>query len=494
MTMGISLYTTRVVLKSLGEVDYGIYNLVAGMIVMLSFLNTALATSTQRFLSFNQGVGSFTKLNKIFTNSTFLHIVIAFVVVMALELLGFFLFDGFLNIPSDRIESAKLVFHFMGLTVFFTMITVPFTGLLISHENMIWVAVVNVIEVVLKLFIAIVISFSNIDKLELYGGLMASVFVVSFFLYAFFCLRKYPESTFRHGLQIDKKILIELSGFAGWNLFGALCSIARNEGNGLILNIFYGTVINASYGIANQVNSQLLFFSRTMLRAINPQIMRNEGAGNRERVVKLSMVTCRVGFFLLSFFSIPVIFNMKEILQIWLGNVPEFTEVFCTLILLSSIINQLTIGIQSAILAKGELKFYHIFVGSILLLNLPVSYFVLFNFELPPYSILYFYLFVEIIATIIRIEIGMRLLEFNFIFYWDNVLSNVLYSTIIFGLFVAVIYCFPLSINLFVKLILMFLIYLIVIYSFGIKKDEKIYLNRFVSDMILKLRQSYASK
>lgn len=402
VTMGITLYSTRLVLDGLGTADYGIFNLIAGVIAMLSFLNSAMATSTQRYLSFHQGKRDIDMQKKVFKNSLFMHICLGIGIVILLEGLGLLLFDGLLNIPGNRVSSAKVIYHFMSLTVFFTIIAVPFNGSLVAHENMVWVALVNITETVLKLLIAILLGSVSGDRLITYGFLMALITVVSFGMYATFCFKKYSECTISKAVPFDRPLMKELTSFAGWNLFGSLCSLGRTQGLAVLLNIFFGTVVNAAYGIANQVASQLSFFSETLLRAINPQIMKSEGASDRERVLKLSMIASKFSFFLLAIFAIPCIFEMKEILGLWLKVVPAYTVVFCSLILACMLVKQLTIGVQSALQATGEIKVYQIVVGTTLLMNLPIAWLLL-TLHLPAYSVLISYMFIEVLSCTLRL-------------------------------------------------------------------------------------------
>lgn len=421
ITMGITLYSTRLILNALGSTDYGIFNLLAGIIVMLSFLNTAMATSTQRYLSYHQGRNDVAMQKRIFTNSLMLHILIGVVIVIGLEIAALFLFDGFLNIPDNRIDSAKTIFHFMSLTVFFTIIAVPFNGSLVAHENMFWVAFVNIVETLLKLVIALLLYIIVSDKLIVYGILTASITVISFFLYAFYCFRKYPECTLVGLTKVNRTMMSELGSFAGWNLFGSLCSLGRTQGFAILLNLFFGTVVNAAYGIANQVGAQLLFFSTTMLRALNPQIMKSEGSGDRKRMLRLSMIASKFGFFLVAIFSIPCIFEMETILKFWLNNVPEYTVTFCRLILIGALINQLTIGLQSAMQATGNIRFYQIVVGGVILFNLPVGY-TLLKLGYPAYSVLISYVVIEFSACVFRLIICRRNTGLRISDYMRNVI------------------------------------------------------------------------
>ncbi|TCK84940.1 MATE family efflux transporter [Albibacterium bauzanense] len=489
ITMGITLYSTRLVLNTLGSTDYGIFNLLAGIITMLSFLNTAMATSTQRYLSFYQGTDNISMQKRIFTNSFFLHIIIGGVIVLILEILGLFLFDGVLNIPQNRIEQAKIIYHFMSLTVFFTIITVPFTGTLIANENMLWIAIVNILETLLKLIIAISLYYVTFDKLVFYGFFTAGISIISFFLFSVYCFRRYKECTFKRVFNVDKTLIKELSFFASWNLFGTFCGLGRNQGLGILMNLFYGVIINTSYGIANQVSGQLKFFSATLLQAINPQIMKSEGADDRERMLRLSMIGSKFSFFLLALFAIPCIFEMEQILQLWLKNVPEYAVVFCDLILIATLVNQLTIGLQSAFQATGKVKVYQAIVGTILLFNLPFSY-ILLKQGFPVYSVLICYIVLEAIACMVRVVLLKIIAGLSIKEYMERVLGMtiipVLLSIVVCAIFK---YKVELPFRFLFTGIVSAITFITAIYTVGLYKDEKNMLMQIFNYALNKFRK-----
>jgi len=490
LTTGITLYTTRVVLNALGSTDYGLFNLVAGIVLMLSFLNTTMAASTQRFLSFHQGTGNMDMQRKVFSNSMLLHIAIGVLIVLGLEVAGLFLFNGTLNIPADRLVATKFIYHFMALTVFFNVVVVPFNGALIAHENMLWVALVNLIETLLKLGIALLLSTVTSDKLMVYGALTALVSVVSFVLYAVYCLKKYEDCSLA-GIksQKDARLLKELGTFAGWNMFGTLCALGRTQGLAVLLNVFLGAVINAAYGIANQVASQLNFFSATLLRALNPQIMKSEGAHDRPRMLRLSMMASKFGFFLLAIIAIPICFEMDTILSLWLKQVPPNTVVFCQLILIATLINQLTIGLQSAAQAIGKIKYYQMVVGSVLLLNLPIAY-VLLKLHYPVYFVVISYALVELIACGLRLLFLRHLGGLSIRLYLSRVILKEILPTVIAvvtAFFLRTIihyeYRFLLSVPI------NGLVFGVNIYLFGLCADEK----KLIHDFLSKLKHKVVS-
>jgi O-antigen/teichoic acid export membrane protein len=484
LTVGISLYSTRLILNALGATDFGIFQLVAGVIAMLSFLNNAMATSTQRFLSFYQGENDMVMQKKVFTNSLQIHIIIGLILVLVLELLGFFLFDGFLNIPLDKISVAKAIYHLMSATVFFTVLSVPFMGTLIAHENLLWVSIVSIIETLLKLGIALLLLTLLNNKLLIYGLLTECICLLSLILYAGFCFKKYSECTLDGLFIIDKVQMKQLSSFAGWNLFGALCSLGRTQGLAILLNIFLGTVVNAAYGIANQVSSQMAFFSSSLLRALNPQIMKSEGAGDRDRMLRLSMMACKFCFFLLAIVSIPCIFEMESILKIWLKNVPEHTLIFCRLILLGILINQLTIGLQSAIQATGKIKMYQTVVGTIILLNLPIAYFLL-KYNYPVHYVLLSYCSIELIACVARLYFLKIVAELSPRLYFKRVFISLIIPVLVSIITCIIVYNYISSSYRVIYTIFYSSIFFIVsIYIGGLCKDEK----EIIKNILIKIK------
>jgi len=490
LTVGITLYTTRLVLSALGDVDYGIFNLIAGIILMLSFLNNAMATATQRFLSFYQGKNDLVMQKKVFINSLLIHLFIAIFLVIVLEIVGLFFFHGLLNIPLNRLNAASAVYHFMSGTVFFTVLAVPFNGSLIAHENMLWVAVVNIVESLLKLGVAVLLFQVAGDKLISYGLLTALISVATFLLYAGYCFFKYEECKITSPISIDKAMAKDLTSFAGWNLFGALCGIGKTQGLAVLLNVFFGTVVNAAYGISNQVSGQLNFFSGTMLRAINPQIMKSEGDNDRPRMIRLSLVASKFGFLLLAIFAIPCIFEMHAILQFWLKNVPEYAVPFCCLILVAFMVNQITVGLDSAAQATGKIKNYMLLVGSTKLMIIPVAYLLL-KLDFSIYSVFYSYIILEGLGGICRVYILNKLVDLSVKEYLTKVLMPLVLPLVItICVDYGIVY---LSDSVYRPLFLLpisFFVMAICVYFVGLVDYEKNMINKMVS----KITSKFSSK
>ncbi|RZJ99872.1 MAG: hypothetical protein EOO43_25640, partial [Flavobacterium sp.] len=322
ITIFIALFSTRIVLKSLGTEDFGIFNLLAGVIAMLSFLNGAMTITTQRYLSFYLGKGESQKNAEVFKTSITLHLVIGIVIVILLEVLGFFVFDGWLNISSVKIPEAKAVYHFMVISTFFTINAVPYDAAITANEDLLFDSIIGIFEAILKLVIAFYLLYTDYSKLIIYGGLTAGLTVLIRVIKTVWCSIKYPESRFGVKFTYNLKLLKEMAAYASWNLFGALCYVASSQGTAIILNKFFGVKINASYAVANQVNSQTQSFSVMMVRAFNPQIVKSEGSGDRSRMIRLAVQSSKFSVFLLLIMVIPMIAEMPFILRMWLTNVP----------------------------------------------------------------------------------------------------------------------------------------------------------------------------
>jgi O-antigen/teichoic acid export membrane protein len=476
LTVGFSLYTTRLILDALGNVDFGIFNLIAGVIALLGFLNEAMATSTQRYLSLYQGKNDLPMQRIVFTQSLQLHFKIGGLIIIALLIAGNWLFNGFLVIPDSRLEAAKLAYYMMIFSVSTTILIVPFTGSLIAHENMVLVAAIGTLEIFLKLGLALALFWVKSDKLVAYSIGIAAINFISLFVYVSYCFRKYPECTLIGIFAKNKKLSKELSSFAGWNLFGALCGVGRTQGTAVIFNIFLGAVVNTSYAIANQVSAQMSFFSVSLLRAINPQIMKSEGLGDRERMLKLSMAASKYGFFLFAIFAIPCIFEMEAILGFWLKEVPVNAVAFCQLSLVTVMCNQITIGLQSAFQAIGQIKIYQLVVGSLILSGIPLSYAFL-HFGFSAVNVLFIWILIELVACTLRIYLINRIAGPLIQQFLRKVLAKEIVPVL-----VSVIICIVISVSLsfdyrfLVTITTSCFAFLLSIYFFGSTTEEKVIL------------------
>jgi len=384
VTMFISLYTTRLILNSLGVTDFGIYNVVVGAIAMLTFLNAAMTSATQRFMSFYEGKGDKEKQKIIFNISFVIHIVIAISVGVLLELFSFFLFNGILRIPQSRIDTAKIIYQFMIVSTMFTIMTVPYDAVVNAHENMFYYSIVGILEAVLKLGVAFVVVYTLADKLIIYGLLMASITLTVLIVMRIYCHHNYVECYISPRKYFDKKLMKEMVSFAGWNFLSTSSMMIANYGLGIVVNSFFGVVLNSALGIAQQLDAQLKSFSNTMLKALNPIIDKNEGNGNREMMLHYTMIGSKFSFFLFAFFAIPVFIEMPTILRLWLKNIPDWTVLFCRLQLIASLIGQIGVTLPSALGAQGNIKGFSK-VTSLLYFSSIITTFLFLKFGLEPY-------------------------------------------------------------------------------------------------------------
>lgn len=374
ITMFVSLYTTRLILNSLGASDFGIYNIVGGVISMLGFLNAAMAASTQRFMNYAEGEGNNEKKVVIFNVSIVLHVLVAAIVGVMLLIAGVLFFNGILNIPDARIFAAKIVYASLIISTMVTILTVPYDAVLNSHENMKYYSIVGVFESLLKLTVAFACVYTSEDKLIVYGLLMAAIPFVSLFIMAIYCHKNYNECCYRIRKKWDKKIAKDMTGFAGWGFLGSTSSLLCMQGVSILLNMFGGVIANAAHGIANQLAGQLMVFSNNMLKALNPVLVKSRGAGETEKMIEAAATGNKLSFIIYTFFAIPFIVECPFILSVWLKNVPEYAILFVRLVLIRQMVSQLMVTLETCINATGQIRNFTITTIFIWLVPLFIGY------------------------------------------------------------------------------------------------------------------------
>lgn len=373
LIMLVTLYTSRVVLSELGIKDYGIYNVVGGVVMMFSFLNNCMTSSTQRFITFELGKGDIQKLKDVFAASLNIHIMIALTVVVVAETIGLWFVNEKLVIPLDRITAANWVYQFSILAFCVNIIQVPYNAILIAYEKMNVYAYISILEAFLKLGIAYLLVVLSSDKLIVYGILVFFVQLIVSLIYQIYCKRKYNESKFR--LFWNKSLYTQMAGFAGWNLFGSIAWLGRDQGVNIVLNLFYGPSINAARSIASQVSNAVMGFISNFQIALNPQITKNYANGNIQEMEKLSYLGLKFSFLLLFFMTLPLCLNIDYILHLWLVSVPEYAAIFIVLIMIDSLIGVLFgVPLMTSLSATGNIRSYQITVSCIILCVLPIGY------------------------------------------------------------------------------------------------------------------------
>lgn len=381
--MFVMLYITRVVLRTLGAEDFGIYNVVGGAISMLGFLNASMANTVQRFLNNAQGLNDMERQKKIFNCGVVFHIIISIIIVIALFVAYFFLFDGILNISEDRIPAAKIIYACLITNSFFNIITVPYDASINAHEDMLTYAVIGIIDIFLKLGIAIIIARTSSDKLILYGILMMIVPIATYLMMKIWCVINYEECKISLKRYFDKSISKEMLAFAGWSFVGTSSNVVGNHGNSIVLNHFFGTTLNTVAGIANQFQGMLIVLSNGMLRSLNPIIYKT-GSNETNKMMEYSYKGCKFSFILLSFLAFPIIVETPYVLKLWLGNVPEWTVLFVRLQLLRCLLEQMTTTFDRSLAAVGKIMEYNLF-SMVFNLSPILLLFIAYSMGLPPY-------------------------------------------------------------------------------------------------------------
>ena len=484
ITVFISLYSTRLILNALGVVDYGIFNLVGGVISMLTFLDNAMAAATQRFMSFAQGEGNSEKQKNIFNVSVVLHFVIGLLVVLLFEGVGYLLLNGLLKIDPSRLFAAKAIYHFMVISTFFTIISVPYDAVINAHENMLLVAIIGVFEALMKLGIAFYIIYSANDKLIFYGLLMASLSILLMVIQRIYCHFKYQEVVINLNKYFDKKLLSEMSGFAGWSFLGSSSSMIANYGQGIVINMFFGTAVNASQGIASQISGQLSAFAGTMLKALNPIIAKSEGSGNRQLMLKASFFGIKIGFVLLIFFYIPMLIELQYIFKLWLRNVPDYAIIFCRLLLIRDLIGQLFSTLPSTIAAVGNIKEFQIYSSLLTFIPIIVSY-VLFQFNYLPVTLYIVYIIYSILLLLLTLYFAKTNTNLSISFYLREVVfkSSIVFITSFSLSFIITLVIHQKPMQLILVILVSFFTTLIMTWFIEFSKIEKTNIKNRISEI-----------
>lgn len=476
ITLGLSLYTTRLVLQALGAYDFGVFNLVAGTIAMFTFLNNSMTTTTQRFMSFAHGQKDELRQRQVFSVSVVLHIVIALLVFAILEAVGLVLFNSFFNIKSDRLYASMLVYQFAIATTFISIVTVPYDAVINARENMIVFAVIGIIDAVLKLVIVIIVSNAGVDKLVIYAELMAMLTIILLLFRIVLCYSRYEECVFNIKIYFDKLVFKELISFAVWTIFSCSSSMFTYYGQGLVINMFFGASVNAAHGIVNQVSSQLSMLATTMLKAVNPLIAKSAGAGDHVLMLKTVLTGGKVGFFLLVLFYVPVLIEMPYLFEIWLKQVPEYTIIFCRLLLINRLIDQLYSTLMSSISAAGDIKRFEITYGLINITPIPVI-FLLFSYGYQPYFMYFILIFYSVILFFVVVFFACKLcfLDLNLYFYLSNVVFRCIFvfsASLGFG-FLSLYFVNTQLIELVFVIIFSAIAFLISVWTVGFSDEER---------------------
>ena len=427
-TMGVSLFTSRVILQILGVEDYGVYSVVGGIITMFSFINGGMVSATQRFLTFEIGKGDLLQLKNVFSTSLQIHALIALIIVLLGETVGLWFLYEKLVIPADRMTAAFWVYQCSIIACVVNIMSVPYNADIIAHEKMSAFAYISILEVILKLVIVYALYIVTWDKLILYAFLILCVQLIIRFVYARYCSKHFEESHYHH--QIDKSLFKEMFSFAGWSFWGNLANVLYTQGINIMLNVFFGPIVNAARGIAVQVQSAVHGFVGNFQMALNPQITKNYAVGQLSQMHCLMFRSARFSFFLLYLLALPILLETDYILTIWLKTPPPEAFIFTKWMIVISLHSTIASPCVIANQATGKVKVYQMVVGGILLTILPISYFML-RLGAPAYSVFIVHFCVEGVAQVARMYMLRKLINLPIRSYLRDIYMPVIMVVVI---------------------------------------------------------------
>ena len=486
LIMVVSLYTSRIILNELGVEDFGIYNLVAGVVILFSFLSNAMITATQRYLSIAIGKKDEKYIQAVFSTSLLSHFFLIFFIFLAAETIGLWLINAKLEIPADRMSATNFVYQLAILTTCVNIIRIPYNASIIANERMSFFAYVSIVETFLKLAVVWALAITPGDKLVIYSFLLLLVAIVIDIAYWYYCQRFLLANKFY--LKTNKKLFVELTSFSVWNLFGGLADIGYKQGTNIILNLFWGVSINAVLGITNQIRNALVPFIGNLQLAVNPQMVKSYALGDYEYFKILVYRIYKYSYFLMLIIVFPIIFNIDLILELWLKNPPEHTAIFAILTSVYCLVDSLTGPLWAAMQAGGKIKRFQIVTGICLLLNLPVSYLFLMYGYAPSVVLI-----IQIVIT--GFTVGVRVL---FVKYYLQFSIRNYVREVIFPIVFVTALSLPIALYIYAETggyyrLLLFILFVpmmcYIIYVCGTCKSEKEMVMRSIRTKFLKRKQ-----
>lgn len=477
MVLLISLYVSRVVLKVLGEDDYGIYNVVGGVVVMFSFLSRTLASASQRYFAFELGRGDHEKLNRIFNINLLLFCIVIGIIIILAETVGLWFLHHKMTIPAERMYAANWIYQFSILSFCTNLIAIPYQAVIIAREKMHFYAFVGIMEALLNLTFALLLYFLewNIDRLIVYGALMLLVHIITNGGYVIVSRKHFEETKIKY--YWEKEQVKEIISYSGWNLFGAIANVIRSQGINLLINVFFNPAINAARGLSYQINNALNQFASNFYMAVRPQVTKYYAQGDTSSSFSLVFSSSKFCFFLLLLGAIPVLTFPHEVLDIWLVNVPQYTELFVVLVIIIGLIDSISNPLMTLAQATGNIKLYQAVIGGIIILNLPISWLFLgrgFNAE----ATMYVAICIAVISLFARLTILKKIVGFPIGRFCSNVLVRMLIVAIIsitlsYGLRVISYNPDKGITNVLISLLLSFTVTLVAILFVGFNRHER---------------------
>jgi O-antigen/teichoic acid export membrane protein len=470
LTLGVSLYTIRVVLDVLGVEDYGIYNVVGGIVMFFSFLKGSMASATQRFFSYAIGESNADKLNKIFSVNLIIYLLIAILSILLLEIVGFWFVKYQLNVPAERLSAAITIYHLSVVSFFFTILSTPFNSAILAHEDMHVYAYLSIVEAIMKLVIVFLLVYLGGDKLILYGELMLATSIIVCFLYGWISIKRYKECQLSK-FYWDKNLFKEIVGFTGWTLFGQFTTASRNQAVVVLLNQFFNPVVVAATSIAKNIATQIQLFSNNFNSSLYPPIIKSYAIKDLKNMYLLIYNGSKITFFLMWIFALPFLLEMETILGLWLKEVPPGALLFTRLALIEVLINTISMPLQTAARAPGRMKSYELILGTIQIGIFLISWYLL-TLGSPAYIVFVVAIVANLVMFLVRLIIVHSLVGLPIQAFLINVGARVLGVVLISTLLSLTLKSFlPASILYSIVMILFSVIVVsICIYFFGLNK------------------------
>lgn len=484
--MAVGLYTVRAILDILGVVDYGLYNVVGGVVTMFAFMNRTLSTSSQRYFSIELARGDKERLNKWFCLNITTFLTIGIIIVTFLESVGLWFVNTHMTIPPERLFAANIVYQLSIISFLFQIVSIPYLALVVAHEKMNVFAYVGILEALGRLIIVFVLMMLSFDKLIIYGILILLLSFSVAMAYIIFCWKHYPES--KYSWYWNTMEMKELLGFSGWHFIGTFSTSCRSQGINILLNMFFNPAINAARAIAFQVNTHILQLSSNFFTAIKPQIYKSYAKKEYEDLFRLMMRASIISAFLISIIAFPIIANTDFVLGLWLKEVPDYTVLFTQLALINGLIDASDAPLIAAALATGKIRKYMLIVSTIILANVPLSYFAL-KIGGDPTITLYISITISCISVIVRAYLLKGLINFPWIKYLFLMVKLFLVTLAV----LVVIYMIPQEYknNLFGFIYISAVIILctIVLYGVVVDKNDRQYIYTYVKNKFKKKRK-----
>ncbi|RZK24852.1 MAG: hypothetical protein EOO43_07030 [Flavobacterium sp.] len=485
-TSVLSLFTARFLINSLGQSDFGLYSVVGGIVVMLTFLNTVMSSTTFRFIAFELGKGEKGEVNKVFNISLVIHIILAITLFVFIEILGVFYVKNYLNILPGKLDDALFVLHLSAFATVTSIVSIPYQGLITANEKFGANTFIEIIRSILSFGVAFFLLSYGGNRLRIYALLIAIVNIVPSFLMYAYARAKFSEMI-KWNLQRVRSAYTEMIKYTGWLMFGTISWVGQRQGSDLLVNSFFGTALNASLGIANQVNGIVMVFARNLGQAAIPQITKSVSSDDSDRTKNLVAYITKYTCFLMLVPALPILLETNFLLVTWLGQLPAFTVILCRLLIINALVECLSNGIPSVIMATGKVKLFMILSGLVSLAGLPISYF-LFKMGLPPYFIIIVYIGTSTLNVIVSQILLKRLINYDIGFFIKTAYVRIVFVlTLLIPIFFIHQYFEPGLYRFLVTSFSSIFMLAVIVYFVGLEPGERTYLK----EAILKIKAKF---